>query len=133
MNALQRLKTTLNDLQKALEINASVANYFRVDTSLWHLIKKTDEKLDLAIANIDFLIAVAPQDLDFAVGDYVRKTGGSYEATGTIVAAFRTKDGKPRYVFEFEELKGMLHIFGPDNLINWDKYSAMPDKETTSK
>jgi hypothetical protein len=53
----------------------------------------------------------------FAAGDRVKKIGGSYEATGWIVAAFRTRGGSERYVFEFEALPGMLHIFGPDQLV----------------
>lgn len=39
------------------------------------------------------------------------KIGGSYQATGTIVSAFKTTAGEQRYVFEFDVPKGMLHIF----------------------
>ena len=42
---------------------------------------------------------------------------GSYEASGTIVAEFETLAGHKRYVFEFDEPQGMLHIFGESNLI----------------
>ena len=42
---------------------------------------------------------------------------GSYEASGTIVSEFKTLDGYTRYVFEFDEPRGMLHIFGESNLI----------------
>jgi hypothetical protein len=42
---------------------------------------------------------------------------GSYEASGTIVSEFKTLDGATRYVFEFDEPRGMLHIFGESNLI----------------
>lgn len=52
----------------------------------------------------------------FEVGERVRKVGGSYEATGTVVAAFKTLSGKQRYVFEFDEFAGMLHIFNHDQL-----------------
>ncbi len=41
-----------------------------------------------------------------------RKVGGSYQANGTIVATFKTLAGEARVVFEFDEPKGMLHIFG---------------------
>ena len=54
--------------------------------------------------------------MKFKVGDFVRKVGGSYEANGNIVAAFVTTAGKERYVFEFHEPEGMLHIFTPDQL-----------------
>lgn len=56
-------------------------------------------------------------DMNFKVGDRVLKTGGSYQAFGTIVAAFKTRDGSERYVFEFDLPPGMLHIFGPQNLV----------------
>ncbi len=52
----------------------------------------------------------------FEVGNRVRKVGGSYEATGTVVAAFKTLSGKQRYVFEFDEFSGMLHIFNHEQL-----------------
>lgn len=45
-----------------------------------------------------------------------RKVGGSYQADGTIVAEFRTAAGELRYVFEFDQPAGMLHIFGPQQL-----------------
>jgi hypothetical protein len=44
-------------------------------------------------------------------GDKARKVGGSYQALGWIVAAFLTRSGAPRVVFEFETPPGMLHIF----------------------
>ena len=46
-----------------------------------------------------------------------KKAGGSYEADGTIVSEFRTLAGHTRYVFEFDEPAGMLHIFSDANLI----------------
>jgi len=52
----------------------------------------------------------------FEVGARVRKVGGSYQANGTVVAAFKTRAGKQRYVFEFDELPGMLHIFNHEQL-----------------
>ncbi len=44
-------------------------------------------------------------------GDKVKKIGGSYQATGTIVSIFQTTQGKTRAVFEFDEFPGMLHIY----------------------
>jgi len=54
--------------------------------------------------------------MKFKVGDIVRKSTGSYQATGTIVAAFTTLDKKERYVFEFDIPRGMLHIFASEQL-----------------
>lgn len=49
-------------------------------------------------------------------GDRARKVGGSYEATGTIRSAFKTRNGQQRYVFDFDEPPGLLHIFSHDQL-----------------
>ena len=46
-----------------------------------------------------------------------RKVGGSYQADGTVIAEFTTLDGLPRVVFEFDEPRGMLHIFSPDQIV----------------
>lgn len=53
----------------------------------------------------------------FNVGDKVRKTTGSYAATGTIVSAFTTSGGEVRYVLEFDHPKGLLHIFNESQLM----------------
>lgn len=47
----------------------------------------------------------------FKVGAPVEKIGGSYTATGTVLARFRADDGSPRYVFRFNNPRGLLHIF----------------------
>ena len=52
----------------------------------------------------------------FEVGQRVRKVKGSYQATGTIVAAWIELDGLYRYVFRFDNPAGLLHIFGQSNL-----------------
>lgn len=52
----------------------------------------------------------------FEVGSWVRKVGGSYQATGTIRAAFLTRKGEQRYVFDFDTPAGLLHIFNHDQL-----------------
>jgi len=54
--------------------------------------------------------------MKLAPGDKTYKLGGSYQATGTIVAAFITLSGLERYVFEFDTPPGMLHIFSPNQL-----------------
>lgn len=57
----------------------------------------------------------------FKVGDMVRKVGGSYEANGIIVGVAITTAGDVRYVFEFFNPKGMLHIFNEQQLIMWEE------------
>ncbi len=56
------------------------------------------------------------EPMKFTVGDKAQKVGGSYQADGIIVGAFRTTEGAERYVFEFVQPGGMLHIFGPAQL-----------------
>lgn len=50
------------------------------------------------------------------VGDKAEKVGGTYQATGVIVAAWFELDNTPRYVFRFDQPKGLLHIFGQAQL-----------------
>lgn len=52
----------------------------------------------------------------FNYGDEVRKVGGSYQAEGSIVGVVVTTSDEVRYVFEFFEPKGMLHIFNEQQL-----------------
>ncbi|MBK8191573.1 MAG: hypothetical protein IPK79_14135 [Vampirovibrionales bacterium] len=52
----------------------------------------------------------------FKFGDRVRKVGGSYQANGTIRAAFQTRNGQQRYVFDFDTPAGLLHIFNHEQL-----------------
>lgn len=53
----------------------------------------------------------------FSVGQHVRKVGGEFQHTGTIVAVFTTIAGKPRLVLEFDTpIAGMLYIYRPDQL-----------------
>lgn len=52
----------------------------------------------------------------FQNGDYVRKVGGTYQAEGYIVGIAVTTTGDVRYVFEFEQFPGMLHIFNEGQL-----------------
>ena len=47
----------------------------------------------------------------------VRKIGGSFQHTGTVVAEFRTTAGEPRIVLEFDApVAGMLHVYRPDQV-----------------
>jgi hypothetical protein len=52
----------------------------------------------------------------YKVGDKVRKVGGTYEADGIIVGVAITTRGDVRYVFEFINPSGMLHIFNESQL-----------------
>ncbi len=52
----------------------------------------------------------------FSVGDRVRKVGGTYQANGIIVGIAVTTSGVVRYVFEFSDYPGMLHIFNDGQL-----------------
>lgn len=54
---------------------------------------------------------------DFSLGDRVVKLGGSYTAIGTVVGLITTRAGLRRYVFEFDQPAGMLHIFNGDQLL----------------
>ncbi len=57
----------------------------------------------------------------FEVGDRVQKKIGSYQATGTIRAAFKTRYGSQRYVFDFDTPAGLLHIFNHEQLDRIDR------------
>jgi hypothetical protein len=52
----------------------------------------------------------------FKPGDRVRKVGGSYEAEGTVIGDGLTSEGKVIVLFEFDVVKGMVHIFGESQL-----------------
>ena len=52
----------------------------------------------------------------FKEGDIVTKVGGSYQADGIIVGIAVTTMGQVRYVFEFDQYPGMLHIFNEGQL-----------------
>lgn len=48
---------------------------------------------------------------------HVRKVGGSFQHTGTVVAEFKTLAGEPRIVLEFDApVAGMLHVYRPDQV-----------------
>ena len=53
---------------------------------------------------------------ELEVGDFARKVGGSYQATGIIKAKFKADDGSVRYVFRFDNPAGLLHIFNGKQL-----------------
>jgi hypothetical protein len=52
----------------------------------------------------------------FKEGDLVKKVGGTYQAEGIVVGIAVTTKGDVRYVFEFEQFPGMLHIFNDSQL-----------------
>jgi hypothetical protein len=52
------------------------------------------------------------------IGDRVKKTGGNYTHTGTVVAEFTTTSGAARIVIEFDApVQGMLFILRPDQVV----------------
>jgi len=58
-------------------------------------------------------LAADPQ----AVPRRVRKIGGSFQHSGTVVAEFTTTAGEPRIVLEFDApVAGMLHVYRPDQV-----------------
>lgn len=47
----------------------------------------------------------------------VRKVGGSFQHTGTVIAEFNTVAGEHRIVLEFDPpVGGMLHVYRPDQV-----------------
>lgn len=51
------------------------------------------------------------------IGKRVRKSGGSFQHTGVVVAEFTTTTGEPRIVLEFDApVAGMLHVYRPDQV-----------------
>jgi hypothetical protein len=59
-------------------------------------------------------------EFKFRDGDLVRKVGGTYQADGIVVGIAVTTKGDVRYVFEFEQFPGMLHIFNEGQLEHRD-------------
>jgi len=49
-------------------------------------------------------------------GDRVKKIGGDYSVTGTVVSAFYKASGQMRYVVEADQPRGLLHIYSAANL-----------------
>lgn len=57
----------------------------------------------------------------------VRKTGGSFQNTGTVLAEFRTLAGEPRIALESDApVAGMLHIYRPDQVEKLGMNTAAP-------
>lgn len=58
----------------------------------------------------------------------VRKVGGSFQHTGTVVAEFETTDGEKRIVMEFDDpVKGMLQVYRPDQVVEIEEPEWMVD------
>ena len=58
-------------------------------------------------------------NIDYAIGDYVKKVTGEYQIHGTVVSVFKKMDGATRLVVEHVAEGGgsFLHIYGPNNLV----------------
>ena len=65
---------------------------------------------------IDIRQHLTETNMKYKPEDRVQKIGGSYQAVGTIKAAWLADDGTPRYVFRFDVPNGMLHIFNETQL-----------------
>ena len=58
------------------------------------------------------------QKYTFNVGSKVKKTGGSFQHTGTVVSEFTTTRNEKRIVLEFDyPVSGMLHVYRPDQVV----------------
>lgn len=57
------------------------------------------------------------QKYQFNVRAKVRKVGGSFQHTGTVVSEFSTTRNEKRIVLEFDyPVSGMLHVYRPDQV-----------------
>lgn len=57
------------------------------------------------------------QEYLFSIGSKVRKVGGSFQHTGTVVSEFTTTRSQKRIVLEFDNpVSGMLHVYRPDQV-----------------
>ena len=52
--------------------------------------------------------------MKFHIGDCVKKVGGDYKFSGTVVANFQKLSGVVRYVVENDD--GVLHVYSSKNL-----------------
>jgi hypothetical protein len=73
-----------------------------------------------------------PKKPRFQVGERARISASSIQVEGTIVAAFTTLAGEARYVFEFDNPKGMLHVFNeaqlaPIELLRYETHVKFDD------
>lgn len=59
------------------------------------------------------------KNIEFSVGDYVKKVTGEYQIYGTVVSVFKKIDGATRLVVAHNAEGGgsFLHIYGPNNLV----------------
>jgi len=68
-------------------------------------------------ARLDWTMATIRDEPKMKTQFRVRKIGGSFQHTGTIVSSFTTLAGEPRIVVEFDPpVQGMLHIYRPDQV-----------------
>lgn len=80
-------------------------------------------------ADGSILYAAPPAAPAPAVPRHVRKIGGSFQHSGTVVAEFKTTAGEPRIVLEFDApVAGMLHVYRPDQVEPCESAApAVPD------
>jgi hypothetical protein len=52
----------------------------------------------------------------FSVGDRVEKYKGGYSATGTVIGVGKTLAGKVRYMVEYDNPAGLIHIHSDNDL-----------------
>ena len=58
------------------------------------------------------------KNIEFGIGDYVKKVTGEYQIYGEVRSVFQKQDGATRLVVEHKAEGGgsFLHIYGPNNL-----------------
>ena len=83
---------------------------------LYDLIVNSDPKSPVEIPSSQPCSSGIPHIM-MACGDRIRKTGGSFQHTGVVVAIFTTSRRETRIVVEFNDpVGGVLHIYRPDQV-----------------
>lgn len=66
-------------------------------------------------------------------GAKVRKVGGGFQHSGTVVSVFSTLNNDIRIVVEFDPpVQGMLHIYRPDQVVVTENQKETPWDHSTS-
>lgn len=88
-----------------------VANSFR--PTIWYFESSKNSTIIPSAVRVkdDDLLAQKWSEVPGFIPWHAKKVGGSYQATGYVVSEFKTLAGAKRYVFEFDQMPGMLHIF----------------------